>query len=117
MLDWRREWPEPYLLSKLIRLIAYPIKKCWPATKKVLSDLGHSVQKHICEASRAVNTEGDVELGERGTRDDTEAPEETLPESRAVKAKIESRRSLQKIFRNARWIDSVMEDVEWKNGL
>lgn len=89
----------------------------WLATKKSFSDLGHSVRKHICVDTRAVNTEGDVELGERGTRDDTEAPEETLIEGRVKKAKNEFRRSLQKVFSEARWVDSVMDDVQmWENG-
>lgn len=69
-------------------------------------------------AFRAVNTEDDVELCERGTRDDTEALEEALPESPVKKAKNEFRRSLQKIFSEARWVDSVMDDVQvWEDGL
>lgn len=67
-------------------------------------------------ASRAVKTEDDVELGERGTRD--EAPEETLPGSLAEKERNEFRRSLQKIFSEAEWVDNVMDDVQdWEIGL
>lgn len=69
-------------------------------------------------ASRAVNTEGDVELGERRILDDTEAPETVLPVSPAEKAQNEFRRSLQRIFSEARWVDNVMDDVKyWDTGM
>lgn len=104
--DWGRDWPEPYLLPKLIRCFAYPTKKCWLVTKKILSNLGRFLRKHACTSFHRGHTDGDIES--IGT-DDEDAPEETSP---IGKAKSEFRRSLRKMFSDAACVDEIMFNVE-----
>lgn len=108
VIDQRREWPEPYLLSKLIRHITYPIKKCWLVTKKALSDVICTVRVYICETFHTGRTGDDVEMGESARREEAEAHEETCSPDK--KAKNEFRKSLQKFFSEA---DLVMSNIEY----
>lgn len=110
-VDWKRDWPEPYLLSKLIRCISYPLKRCWLVTKKTLSDLGYWVRSHVCVSSHTVNAEGAAESGERSRRDTAEVVEEDHSPGPAEKSKNEFRRSLQKVFSNKERVDRIMELV------
>lgn len=57
------------------------------------------------------HTESDVELGERSTREDAKVPEEATPKTSAEKAKLEFRRSLQRIFSENR-VNAIMIRVE-----
>lgn len=101
----------------MIRFIAYPIKKCWVVIKEALSNLGHYIWKYIRVVSRAVKTEGDVELGEVGGREILEANEESSSEGSARRAKTEFRSSLQKMFSDAARVEEIMKNIKlWEDG-
>lgn len=75
------------------------------------------MQKHICVASRAVNTEDDIELGEMGGRGYFEVHEEWSSAGPVEKAKKDFRRSLQKMFSDAARVESIMSDIRgWELG-
>lgn len=81
------------------------------------SNLGHFVQEHICTASRAGNTKGDIALCERGGQENSEVHEEIYPESPVEKVKKEFRRSLQKMFSDSDRVEEIMSDIErWEAG-
>lgn len=112
-----RDWPDPYLLSRTIRFIAYPIKKCCLATKKAFSDLCCFIWFHLCVCSCARRTESDIESGGRERREKAEGPEENPMESPVEKAKDEFRISLRNNFSNANRVDSIMHSIQiWGEG-
>lgn len=116
-MNGTRDWPDPYLLSRIIRFIAFPIKKCYLATKKAFSDLCCFIRVHLCVCSCARKTEGDIESGGRERREKAEGPEETPAESPAEKAKDDFRRSLQNSFSNANRVGSIMDSIQtWGEG-
>lgn len=110
-MDWRRDWPGPCLLSKLMRRIAYPIQRCWLVTKKALLYLSRTVRANTCVPSYTEHLEGDIEMGENDRREEAAAPMVTFSESPTEKAKDEFRRSIQGVFSNSELVDRVMMDV------
>lgn len=111
------EWPNPYLLSGIIRRIAYPIKGFLTLIKKALVYLGRYIREQICVSSHTGNTEGDVESGEGVRREEAEAPEASSSESPAEKAMVEFRGSLQKSFSDAERVKTIMNWVRaWGDG-
>lgn len=107
-IDWLRDWPEPYLFSKLIRCIGCPVKRCWLVTKKALSYLNRYVREHICVSYLGRHSEADFEMGERVGQEEAEATEQTILES-PVKHKF--RKSLQMVFSNTDDVVWIMERV------
>lgn len=105
-----RDWPEPYLLSKLIRCLAMPIKKCWLATSQTVSEFSRSVRSYICVSSHVGGTEFDVESESRNEHAAT--LEANLSRYPVEKAKVDFRKSLQKTFSSPYWVDRIMADVE-----
>lgn len=106
-IDRRHDWPEPYLLSKLIRCIAYPLKRCWLVTKKIIFSL--AVLVHICVPSHMGHTGDDVEMGESVRGKGHEASKETSSESLA---EHEFRKSLQTTFSEVAQVDRIMSDIK-----
>lgn len=118
-LDQRRNfvWPEPYLLSKLVRHISFPIKRGWLATKKALSNLGHCIRKHFHRYPSSNHAGGKVESGETGGREELEASEDNSPQYSAEKAKVEFRKSLQNVFSEVNTVNGIMSYVDvWERG-
>lgn len=112
-----REWPNPYLLSGIIRRIAYPIKGFWTVIKKALAYLGHYIREHVCVPSHTGSTEGDVESGKGVRREEAKAPEAAPTENPAEKAMDEFRGSLQKSFSDAERVNTIMNWVRaWGDG-
>lgn len=113
---WKFDWPEPYLLSKLIRHVVYPIKKGYIATKTALYCLGPAIRKHMCVFSRAYQTEGHVESRKREGQEEIEASENTAKKS-AERAKNEFCKSLQSVFSQVNTVNGIMSYVdEWERG-
>lgn len=102
------DWEEPYLLSKFIRSLAYPVKKCWLVTKKALSALGRFFRRHLCGDCHVRHTGDNVESGEAGTQQRVEAIEETASEGPSERVKNEFRKSLRKIFSEVDQVDRIM---------
>lgn len=112
-----REWPNPYLLSGIIRGIACPIKGFLTLIKKALAYLGRYIREQICVSFHAGNTEGDVESGERVIQEEAKAPEASSSESPAEKVMDEFRRSLQKSFSDPECVNTIMNWVRaWGDG-
>lgn len=109
-INQSQDWPEPYVLSKLIRNIVYPIKRCWLATKNALSNLCRTDRTHICTSYPTSCTEGDIELGERVRREEAKSAEEV---SYGSPAKDEFRKSLQSIFSKADCVDRIMSRIDY----
>lgn len=113
---WKFDWPEPYLLSKLIRHVVYPIKKGYIATKTALYCLGPAIRNHVCVFSRPYHTEGQVESRKREGQEDTEVSENT-PKTSAEKAKDEFRIFLLTVFSEVNMVNGIMSYVdEWESG-
>lgn len=112
ILDWP-DSPEPYLLSKLVRCIAYPTKRFWLVAMSYLYDLGHWVRSHACVSCHKIGAEGDAESGERSRRHTVAVIEETHSEGTAEKAKNEFRRSLQKVFSNNNRVEEIMLTIKF----
>lgn len=104
------DWPEPYLLSKLIRRIAYPIKRCWLVTKKALTNLCRTDRTHICVSYLTSCAEGDIEMGESFRQEEAESHEELSSQS---PAKDEFRKSLQSIFTKSDCVDRIMSRIDY----
>lgn len=112
-----REWPNPYLLSGIIRRIVYPIKGFLTLIKKAIVYLGRYIREQICVSSHTGNTEGDVESGEGVRREEAEVPEASSSESPAEKAMVEFRGSLRKSFSDAERVKIIMNWVRaWADG-
>lgn len=135
-IDWECEWPEPYLLSRLIRGIVYTINRCWLGTKKALYNLGRTVRRLICVSFHTEHAGDDVEMGECSGREKAEATEEISLGSPAIKiglsgqrearasketssespAKNEFCKSLQTIFIDTNCVQWIMGIVgAWEN--
>lgn len=113
---WKFDWPEPYLLSKIIRHVVYPIKKGWIAIMLTLYCLGPAIRKHMCVFSRTYHTEGQVESRKREGQEDTEVSENT-PKTSAEKAKDEFRIFLLTVFSEVNTVNGIMAYVdEWESG-
>lgn len=112
-----REWPEPYLLSKLIRCFVYVIKKCWLGTKKALSILRRFAKGHICTSFHIGHVDGDVESLEMDGEEQAKAPGRTAAESLVGEAKSDFCKSLHKTFSDADRVDEMMREIEfWEVG-
>lgn len=82
---------------------------------KFLYKFGHSI---IFMIPRARSIDKDVESGEREIRGTTEVPEEFSYEQTAEKARIEFRRSLQRVFSNVEQVNEIMRYIEdWEDKL
>lgn len=115
--DWERDWPEPYLFSKIIRCFAYPIKKCWLVTKKALFVFGRFLRKRLCISLERGHTDRDIESKRPEGEEEVEAPEESSPEIPVSKAKNEFRRFLRKMFSDAARVEEIMRDIDiWEDG-
>lgn len=129
--DWDRDWPEPHLLSKLVRSFAYPIRKCWLVSKNILSNIGQFITKYICKSFHG--GDGDIESmgldGDEGfdvgaryhmIPHNTLGGESLVPPEKTLLVEIEKcafRTSLCKIFCDVGRVEEIMRDVEfWENG-
>lgn len=87
------------------------------AITNALSVCRRSAKKHKLTLSRSRNTEGGIELGERGGREYSEAGEVCLPDYPVETAKKVFRRSLEKMFSDATIVEIVMRYiVHWEAG-
>lgn len=89
----------------------YPIKRCCLVTNKALCNIGCTIWKHIWVSSHTGDTGDNVknQMGESVRREDGEASEEISSESPVGTVKNEFLRSLQKVFRYADWVMSVID--------
>lgn len=111
-IDLLRDWPNPYLMSRAFRCIAYPMKMCWLETKNMFSNIGYFVRKHTCVSVHVGHAEDNVESKERHGQDDDEAPEET-----SLTAKNEFHKSLERIFSKSDLVDGIFVSIEdWEDG-
>lgn len=63
--EWGCDWPEPYVFSKLVRLVISLSKRCWIRLRKALPILHYRFNPQ-CQATE------DIEIGESVTHDETD---------------------------------------------
>lgn len=113
--DVNRKWPGPHLLSKAVRRIIYPIKKCCVRARKSFYSLGQSILRSMPPTSPEDRVEDVTQL------DEIEHQEVVLNgpsvSSRLDYAKDMYRISLRKTFDDVDLVQSLILDIErWENG-
>lgn len=104
-----RVWPDPYLLSKLIRHIGVLTKKCVLRAKWYLMDFGHFVMGISSRSSHQGQRRGDIELGRNSRPEGAEETQDGLPlDTQAEKAKNEYRASLLSRFGEGNFVRFIM---------
>ena len=72
------EWPEPGFLSKLVRFLAYPTKRCWLGIVKGLSTICSAIMERIRRSPQEDIPLNDVEVGQNGTQGEESSPNVSL---------------------------------------
>lgn len=114
--QWERDWPKPYVFSRLIRKIANAIKKFWSGAKKAVWVLCCAVLRVTCWNSNGTSELDDLEVGEvKGQEEGTLSY--PTPHVRANAAKDLFYTSLEQKLGKGDLVKEIMADVNnWHNG-
>lgn len=118
--DWDRDWPRPYLLSKIVRFIAYPIKKFWIGSAKILFTIIRSVKRTIRTLFHTGNAglDPDVESGKRENAGEEKPPtREEAEEDSVKKASNAYCAGLREAFHEDRLEREIMLQIERWQGV
>lgn len=93
--------------------------RLYDETKKVISDLGHFLLRHVHQTVHDRQRYDDRELGETHTQEGVRiSPPEPTPETRAEDAKNQYHNSLRKTFSDGPFVGEILlEIVKWENGM
>lgn len=113
IINCDRDWPSPYLLSRLIRSITYLIKMSCLGVKKVLYSIGQSTLQLARWLSRGRHTQKIETVRSKGKLSEKDMDGENSVE----KAKNAFRLSLLRVFGETDDIGDIMADIDlWEEG-